>query len=396
MRGCLVTVLLSLLAVPSASAAEPFFQSLAIFPPEQKHNHASCVIELANGDLLAAWYTGTGERSADDVFIQGAWLPTGRAIWGPRFTLADTPGYPDCNPALFAAPDSTIWLFWPTIIDHQWESALLKFAKASDNGDHSIPIHWTREGVIHITPKALDAAMKDAIASLPEAARVFAKTHLDRLASRSKDQLYQRLGWMPRVHPTVLPSGRWLLPLYSDTFDASLIAITDDQGATWSSSTPIIGFGNIQPSLVRKNNGQIVAFMRENGPQRKIRLSTSSDNGQTWGPVTNSSLPNPGAGVEAVRLASGRWAIVYNDSVKGRNSLALSLSEDEGANWKYTRHIERQPSPKAQFHYPSLMQSRDGRIHVTYTHRGADEGSTIQHAVFNEPWVVEGDIPSVH
>ena len=46
-----------------------------------------------------------------------------------------------------------------------------------------------------------------------------------------RDELYQRLGWMPRVHPIVLPSGRWILPLYTDTFSASIMAISDDRGA---------------------------------------------------------------------------------------------------------------------------------------------------------------------
>ncbi len=91
---------LVVLASSSIASAEPTFKSEAIFPAEPKHNHASCVIELAHGDLLAAWYSGSGERTADDVQIQGAWLKAGGDQWGPRFTMADTPGYPDCNPAL--------------------------------------------------------------------------------------------------------------------------------------------------------------------------------------------------------------------------------------------------------------------------------------------------------
>jgi len=390
MRGWFA-IAVTLLLAPGARGAEPFFQSVAIFPAEPKHNHASCIIELANGDLLATWYRGSGERKADDVVIQGAWLPAGRALWGPRFVLADTPGYPDCNPALFAAPDKTIWLFWPTILDHRWEGALLKFAVARDDGRHSGPLEWVREGVLHVTPTGFDKEMDRAVRALPEETRAKAKSWLDTAVSLSKDELYQRLGWMPRVRPVVLPSGRWLLPLYSDTFSASLVAISDDQGASWSTSGPMIGFGNIQPSLVRKNDGTIVAFMRDNGPFRRIRMSTSKDEGKTWGPVESSSLPNPGAGVDAIRLANGHWAIVYNDTTKGRHSLALSISDDEGATWRWTRHVERQPEGKGSFHYPSLLQTRDGRIHVSYTHSGVGTGSTIQHAVFNEEWVVAVD-----
>ncbi|HEY2158754.1 MAG TPA: exo-alpha-sialidase [Isosphaeraceae bacterium] len=385
MRGTYALAVVLLLA-PGASGAEPFFQSVALFPAEAKHNHASCVVELANGDLLAAWYRGSGERTADDVVIQGAWLRAGGVLWGPRFTLADTPGYPDCNPALFAAPDRTIRLFWPTILDHRWEGALLKYAVAPDDGEHSGPPRWTKEGVLHVTPTDFGPAMDRALRSLPDPAPEAAKPYLDRLAVRSKDELYQRLGWMPRVHPTVLPSGRWLLPLYSDTFSASIVAISDDRGASWSSSGPMIGFGNIQPSLVRKADGTIVAFMRDNGTHRKIRISTSKDEGRSWSPVSDSALPNPGAGIEAIRLASDRWALVYNDTARGRHSLVLSISDDEGTTWKWTRPIERVAEGQGQFHYPSILQARDGTIHVTYTRRLAKEGSTIQHAAFDEAW----------
>src|SRR5262249_4668107 len=150
----------------------------AIFPAENKHNHASCVIELANGDLLAAWYSGTGERTADDVVIQGAWLKAGQSTWEPRFLMADTPGYPDCNPALFAAPNNTIWLFWPTILDHRWEGALLKFAMTKDDGNHVGPPNWSKEGVVHITPKGFAQDMERAIQALPDEARVAAKSAL--------------------------------------------------------------------------------------------------------------------------------------------------------------------------------------------------------------------------
>lgn len=385
-----VAILLLVLLAGSARAGEPTFSSRAIFPAEPKHNHASCVVELPNGDLLAVWYNGTGERQADDVKIQGARLRKGQARWGPRFTMADTPGYPDCNPALFAAPDRTLWLFWPTILDHRWEGALLKFAMAKTLPDDGPP-DWSREGVLHITPVGFDAAMDAALKDLGGAKVRLDESSFARISERSKDLLYQRLGWMPRVHPTVLPSGRWLLPLYSDTFSASIIAISDDRGASWRPSRPLIGFGNIQPSLVRKDDGTLVAFMRDNGPHRRIRLSTSNDDGATWGPVADSPLPNPGAGIEAIRLANGHWALAYNDLPRGRHSLAVSISDDEGTTWKWTRHLEKQPPGQGSFHYPSMIQASDGSLHVTYTHGGTPAGSTIQHAHFVEEWVRQGD-----
>jgi predicted neuraminidase len=374
-----------------APAADPTFHREAIFPSEHKHNHASCVVELPGGDLLTAWYNGTGEREADDVKILGARMNKSSGVWTPPFLLADTPGYPDCNPALFAAPDKTLWLFWPTILDHRWEGALLKFATTDTPPDGREPAQWKHEGVLHITPTGFDKAMTDALGTLNGAQLTLAHSYFEKLEERSKDELYQRLGWMPRVHPTVLPSGRWLLPLYSDTFSASIVAISDDHGTSWNASKPIIGFGNIQPSIVRKDGGTLIAYMRENGPRKRIRVSTSKDEGVTWSAVVDSTLLNPGAGIEALRLADGHWAMIYNDTVKGRHSLAVSLSDDEGTTWSVTRHVATGAVGDEQFHYPSIIQTSDGLVHTTFTNSNKSNGSTIDHAVFSEDWVRQRD-----
>ena len=372
--------------------AEPAsFERSAIFPANAKHNHASCVVELKDGSLLAAWYAGSGERTADDVVIEGSRLAKGKTAWGPKFLMADTPGYPDCNPALFAAPDGALWLFWPTILDHHWEGALLKYLRSDHPAGESPALNWSGSGVLHVTPRNFAAAVEQAIASLTDAEKGRYRRILEQTKLRAADLLYQRLGWMPRVHPLVLPSGRWLLPLYSDTFNASIMAISDDRGTTWTPSQPLLGFGNIQPSLVRKNDGVIVAFMRDNGPHHRIRLSQSSDDGVSWSPVVDSPFPNPGAGIEAIRLADGAWALIFNDLPRGRHSLAVTLSDDEGATWKWTRHVERSEPGKGQFHYPSIIQASDGSIHATYTESRPGRGSTITHARFNEAWIKAGD-----
>ena len=375
----------------SAQPEPAFFERTAIFPANSKHNHASCVVELKDGSLVAAWYAGSGERTADDVVIEGARLGKGKTAWGQKFLLADTPGYPDCNPALFAAPDGSLWLFWPTILDHHWEGALLKYARSDQPTGETAALKWSDSGVLHVTPKNFAPAVEQAIAALSDEEKGRYRRGLEESRRRAGDELYQRLGWMPRVHPAVLPSGRWILPLYSDTFNASIMVFSDDRGQTWTASRPLIGFGNIQPSLVRKNDGSIVAFMRDNGPHHRIRLSSSSDDGVSWSPVVNSPFPNPGAGIEAIRLANGHWTLIYNDLPRGRNSLAVSLSDDEGASWKWLRHVERKEPGKGQFHYPSILQASDGSIHVTYTDSRPGAGSTIDHARFNEAWIKSGD-----
>jgi predicted neuraminidase len=211
------------------------------------------------------------------------------------------------------------------------------------------------------------------------------------MVAMASDKLSARLGWFTRTHPVELPGGRILLPLYSDGFSMSLMGISDDGGKTWFASEPIVGYGNIQPSIVRKKDGTLVAYMRDNGPApKRIHTSTSKDEGMTWTPAEDTQLPNPGASVEAIALRSGNWIIVYNDLERGRHSLAMSMSEDEGATWKWTRHIEQRQG--SQFHYPSVIQARDGSIHVTYSYFVPDgpqgkQVKSIKHVRLEEGWV---------
>ena len=192
-----------------------------------------------------------------------------------------------------------------------------------------------------------------------------------------------------------------ILPLYTDTFAISIMAISDDDGKNWYASKPLIGFGNIQPTVLRRNDGSLVTYMRENGTTGKIRFSESKDEGISWSPVSETELPNPGAGIDAVRLANGHWVMIYNDSTTSRATLVVSLSKDEGKSWTTTRHLEKHAD--GRYHYPAIIQGKDGAIHAIYAcfiapevgdvKLGADGkplryiGFGIKHASFLEQWI---------
>src|ERR1043165_589792 len=105
----------------------PFHEAELLFPLEHWHNHASCIVEAANGDLLVCWFHGSGERTADDVKVEGARLRKGAREWGKRFTLADTPDFPDGNPCMFIDPQKRLWFIHTTILANRWETALMKY-----------------------------------------------------------------------------------------------------------------------------------------------------------------------------------------------------------------------------------------------------------------------------
>jgi predicted neuraminidase len=371
----------------AADAPAPHYAAELVFPLDAEHNHAPGIVECPNGDLLVSWYRGSGERSADDVRVLGARKKKGSDAWSEPVVWADTPDFPDCNTALIIDGKQRLWLFWPTIIANSWESCLTNY-KVSTNYDGDGAPQWDRAGVMFLKPDDFGDEARQAFDrdygfiewALPEKQKEKAKVLRERLG----DKLYQRLGWQPRCKPTILPSGRMLLPLYSDTFSMSLMAISDDEGQTWFAGKPMIGFGNIQPSVLRRDDGTLVAYMRENGPRLRVRTAESKDDGVTWGPVTDTELLNPGSGVDGLRLASGHWILVYNDTIKGRNKLAISLSTDEGRTWPHTRHLENEA--EGSYHYPAVTQGADGTIHVVYSYF-VPAGKSMKHAALNEAWI---------
>lgn len=368
----------------------PLYEAELVFPLRADHNHAPGIVVRNDGELLVSWYRGSGERKADDVAVYGARRPAGSAQWSEPFVMADTPGFPDCNTCMMIDSADRLWLFWPTILANTWESCLTNYCVSTDHAGPGVP-RWTRSGLILLKPENLETPALEALNQLasqwPELFAAIAPEEVREARERLGSKLYQRLGWQPRCKPTVLPSGRILLPLYTDTFSMSIMAVSDDAGQSWYASAPLIGWGNIQPTVLRRDDGTLVAYMRENGPRQRIRVSQSQDDGLTWGPVENSALPNPGAGIDGVRLPNGHWALVYNDTTHERNSLAISLSDDEGRNWKWTRHLERHG--QGSYHYPAVIADPQGRLHVVYSYFVA-EGKSMKHAALNEAWVQQG------
>jgi predicted neuraminidase len=372
-----------------AGEATPQHSAELIFPLDDQHNHAAGVVECPNGDLLVSWYRGNGERSSDDVAVYGARRRVGQPAWSAPFVMADTPGFPDCNTCMMIDRNGRLQLFWPLVIANSWESCITKQRTSVDYTADGPP-KWEAESLVLLKPADFAPAANAALDELMEKYKLLLTDDLrDEIAEgREKlgNPLYQRLGWQPRCKPTVLPSGRILLPLYSDTFSLSIMAISDDDGKTWFASEPLLGFGAIQPAVVRRDNAELVAYMRDNGIEHRIQTATSTDDGLTWGPVTASSFANPGSGLDAMRLANGHWLLIYNDGVMGRNRLAVSISDDEGATWKWKRYLEDQPT--GSFHYPALTQGKDDAIHAVYSY-SVDDGESMKHAAFNEAWVLE-------
>jgi len=382
------TLILTVFAVQVRAQSE--IQDKPIFPMQGKHVHSSSIVECPNGDFLACWFHGSGERTANDVVLQGARLKKGSKKWVPVFLMADTPDFPDCNPVLFIDRTERLWLFWITVRASGWEHSILKY-RTSNNYQRPGAPKWDWQDIILLKPgetfaKTIESVFKELITEEPMWAE-YAPLYSTMIIEAAKDKAKRQIGWMTRTHPTVLPSGRILLPLYSDGFNVCLVAISDDNGKHWRASKPIVGLGPIQPSIVRKKDGTLVAYMRDSGNEPyRVLISKSTDDGESWSPAIDTNIPNPGSSLEAIALKDGRWVMVYNDTEHGRHSLAAALSDDEGKTWKWKRHIGRSDNRKKSFAYPSLIQAKNGLIHLTYSYREQGKAA-IRHCIFSADWI---------
>jgi predicted neuraminidase len=361
-------------------------KSMLIFSPQPLHTHGSTIVNLPNGDFLAAWFEGSGERTADDVKIMGARLKKGDASWSKPFLMADTYNIPDCNPVLFLNHQNKLFLVWIAVEANRWEYSILRFRTSIDYNKSGAPV-WNWQDNILLKPDDRFAKeVKSKFKDLPpgkSAWAAYAPQYDNMIIEASKDEGKRSIGWMTRIKPLLLGENKILLPLYSDGFNFSLVAISDDDGTHWHASLPIVGRGNVQPSLIQKKDGSIVAYMRDNGDEpSRVQISESNDSGMTWIAAQKTQIPNT-ASVQVYKLRDGRWAFIGNDIDDGRYQISLWLSDDEGKTWNWKTHLEKVAKGDGSFSYPSMLQAFDGFLHITYSYQRKEKLESVKYVVVN-------------
>jgi len=328
----LVAVCAFCLAMPGLAYFEKglIFEHSSALPS----SHASTIIQLPDGDMLCAWYSGKNE-GAKDVAVWASRFDRKANKWTPPYVLADTPKKPEGNPVLFAAPDGKIYLYFVTIEGLNWAMSSIKYMVSEDGGKNLGPV------------------------------QVFRK----------------KWGWMPRNHILTLASGEILFPLYDEVSWRSVFMLSKDNSKTWENAGVIeTRPGNIQPAVVQLDDGSLLALMRTEGKGGKIWQSFSKDKGMTWSKAERTALPNPNAGIDMIRLKTGELALAFNNSGEKRHPLSIAVSKDNGKSWPIIKDIETEDS---EFSYPSLAQASDGKIWLTYTWKR----KAIGYAVFDQEWV---------
>ncbi len=281
--------------------------------------HASTIEETPSG-LVAAWFGGKHEKNPDvgiwfSQYVNGKWdtpIEVANGVQG------DGRRYPLWNPVLFQVPRKELILFYKEgpAPDAWW--GMLK--RSFDGGK---------------TWSAAEKLPKDIYGPVKNKA-------------------------------VLLKDGTLLCPSSSEDNDWRLhMEFTRDGGKTWSRTGPLndgVTTSAIQPSILFLPDGRLQLVCRsENG---FILQAFSSDLGRTWTALEPSTLVNPNSGIDAVTLKDGRHIIVYNPVKKGRSPISVAISSD-GKTWKDIATLENEPGE--EFSYPAVIQTKDGKVHITYT-----------------------------
>jgi predicted neuraminidase len=286
--------------------------------------HASTIVETRDG-LVTAWFGGTREGAPDvgiwlSRHIKGEWTAPIEVATG---TQPDGQRHPCWNPVLFDLPGHALMLFYKVGPSPQTWWGMVRTSRDTGRA-------WTDARRL---PDGVLGPIKNKPVQLPDGTL---------LAPGSTESPERPSAW--RVH-----------------FER-----TTDAGLTWTVAIPSAPehtrpIDAIQPSILVHPGGRLQALGRTRS--QRVFETWSHDGGRTWSALSLTSLPNPNSGIDAVTLRDGRHLIVYNHTVKGRSPLNVSISRD-GKTWEAARVLESEPG---EYSYPAVIQSADGRVHITYT-----------------------------
>lgn len=317
---------------PKATTSTPGYLYAQRIPSPTPQIHASTLVETPTG-LVIAWFGGKHEKNPD----VGIWVTRWEdEKWTPAVEVVDgsegeDQEYACWNPVLFQPKEGPLLLFYKVGLDpRQWWGMLV----TSDDGGKT----WSKPRRLGTSDKLLEAN--------------------------------QNLIGPVKNKPIQLEDGSILCPSSTENEGwRAHFELTRDLGKTWEVIGPINDaskFDIIQPSILTYADGSMQILCRSR--QNVVAQSWSRDGGKTWSEVTATHLPNPSSGTDAVTLNDGRQLLVYNHTKRGRDDrrdLNVAISED-GKQWTTVMTLENE-GDDTEYSYPAVIQTEDGRVHITYT-----------------------------
>lgn len=292
--------------------------------------HASTIAETTAGTLVTAWFGGTQEGDPDvGIWFarqekDGAWSAP---IEVARGSDAEGKQLPCWNPVLYQWKDGPLVLFFKVGANvPRWHGEMLV---SHDDGRT-----W---GEREVLPEFFVGPVKNKPIQLADGTLLAGSS----IEGGSVDF------W--RIHVERCPA-------FGATWSRTAALHTAEEGEA------------IQPSILTYGDDKLQMICRtRNGTSGSLWQIWSEDGGATWGSLEPLALPNPNSGTDAVTLADSRQLLVYNHTNRhngDRGFLNVAIS-DNGRDWSAVCVLEN--TSGGEFSYPAVIQSSDGRVHITYT-----------------------------
>jgi predicted neuraminidase len=306
--------------------------------------HASTIVALKNGDLMAAWFGGTKE-GAPDVAIWGSRRVNGK--WTPPVELEREAGFPSWNPVLFHTHDGRLWLYYKVgPSPSQWAAGRMV---SSDEGKT-----WSKEerlpagllGPIRAKPLVLDDG------TIVSGSSVEAHETWAAWVERSTDN-----------GKTWAKIGPITIAREVDAAEPPAPDPPKDAPGWAADKGPRKYVGIIQPSIISLGGKHLRLYARSRTMASKVAVADSMDNGVTWGQARFIDVPQNNSGLDVVALKDGRVVMIFNNTTVGRTPLNLAISTD-GEHFHVFATLE---DTVGQYSYPALIQAPDGSLEMTYT-----------------------------
>jgi predicted neuraminidase len=360
----------------------------ALLEPAGSQNHAPQLCWLTPELLACVWMAG-GQEGTAGMGIVLSLLAATSGRWTEPQLVSQDPERSEQNPLLFVAGGLLHLVHTAqrsrSLDEPFWESG------------SSFSMQWTAQLRHQSLPlAALDPANP---ASWGPAAWSRATNLLEEPA-------------FCRHPPLQRPDGRWLLPIYRSLetggdfgHDHSQVLLLEPDGgavasypAEQAALAPIPvpeSTGRVHGSIVTTADGSgLLQFFRSRLADR-IYLSRSSPEGEQWSPPEPIQLPNNNSSIQAVRLRSGRLAMIYNrfgfesdpaapqawgeaNWPRTRWPLSIALSANDGQSWPWIRDIDTgfgfcgtaNWQLNGQLAYPTLIEGQPGELHIAYSWAG--------------------------
>ena len=317
--------------------------------------HASCVLPLPNGHVLAAWFGGSYEHNND----VGIYLAEKDEAGFSRPRLMAASLEPHWNPVLFGCADGRILLFykiggeicdWRTYVRQSrdlgktWSDE--RELVPGDTGGGRGPVRnkplQLRDGRV-IAPASVERGLWVSFMDISDdGCRTWRRTGM--IEARGTHPLWEGMKYWHEERRKARAAG---LP-----FDESAVPEEYRHGR-----------GVIQPALWEDESG-VHALLRSG--EGAVYRTDSVDRGETWCEAYPTSLPSNNSGIDLVKTPDGALLLAYNpvgQNFGPRSPISLAVSRDRGESWEKLCDLETEP---AEFSYPSLAM-RGNTVYLTYT-----------------------------